>query len=100
MTSPASKRRIIVSFRPSFNDVLAIANKKVKVIQVTNAAPNNSLSDNSRNIISNYGIEFPVQMSRIEEKIPYHLTYMFIIRQDQIYTTMAEIMMIKYGDVK
>jgi hypothetical protein len=50
---------VIVSFRPSFNDVLAIANKKVKVIQVNNAT-NNSLSDNSRNIISNYGIELRV----------------------------------------
>ena len=50
---------VIGSFRPSFNDVLAIANKKVKVIQVNNAT-NNSLSDNSRNIISNYGIELRV----------------------------------------
>ena len=46
---------VIVSFRPSFNDVLAIANKKVKVIEVKNDT-NNSLSDNSRNMIYNFGI--------------------------------------------
>ena len=41
------------------DDILAIANKKPKLIQI-NQATNNSLSNNSRNLISNYGIKLQV----------------------------------------
>lgn len=50
---------VIISFRPSFDDILAIANKKPKLIQI-NQATNNSLSNNSRNLISNYGIKLQI----------------------------------------
>ena len=50
---------VIVSFRPSFDDILAIADKKVKLIQI-NQATNNSLSKNSRAIIASHGIKLQI----------------------------------------
>ena len=50
---------VIVSFRPSFDDILAIADKKVKLIQI-NQATNNSLSKNSRALIASHGIKLQI----------------------------------------
>lgn len=50
---------VIVSFRPSFDDILAIVGKKVKLIQI-NQATNNSLSKNSRALIASHGIKLQI----------------------------------------
>ena len=50
---------VIVSFRPSFDDILAIADKKVKLIQI-NQATSNSLSKNSRALIASHGIKLQI----------------------------------------
>ena len=50
---------VIISFRPSFDDILAIADKKVKLIQI-NQATSNSLSKNSRAIIASHGIKLQI----------------------------------------
>jgi hypothetical protein len=50
---------VIISFRPSFDDILAIADKKVKLIQI-NQATSNSLSKNSRNILNYHGIKLQI----------------------------------------
>ena len=50
---------VIISFRPSFDDILAIASKKVKLIQI-NQATSNSLSKNSRALIASHGIKLQI----------------------------------------
>lgn len=50
---------VIVTFRPSFDDILAIAGKKVKLIQI-NQATSNSLSKNSRALIASHGIKLQI----------------------------------------
>ena len=50
---------VIISFRPSFDDILAIADKKVKLIQI-NQATSNSLSKNSRALIASHGIKLQI----------------------------------------
>ena len=50
---------VIISFRPSFDDILAIAGKKVKLIQI-NQATSNSLSKNSRNLLNHHGIKLQI----------------------------------------
>lgn len=50
---------VIISFRPSFDDILAIAGKGVKLIQI-NQATNNSLSKNSRNLLAHHNIKLQI----------------------------------------
>ena len=50
---------VIISFRPSFDYILAIADKKVKLIQI-NQATSNSLSKNSRALIASHGIKLQI----------------------------------------
>jgi len=52
-------KAVVISFRPSFDDILKLVASGVKVIQINHAA-NNSLSNNSRNLLSHHGIELRV----------------------------------------
>ena len=50
---------VIISFRPSFDDILKLIASEVKIIQI-NTAANNSLSKNSRNLLDHHKIELRV----------------------------------------
>jgi deoxycytidylate deaminase len=52
-------KAVVISFRPSFDDILQLIASGIKIIQI-NTAADNSLSKNSRNLLKHHGIELRV----------------------------------------